>query len=290
MGQPPDRLVDAFNPNPSREKGVGAVPVTMGSPSFSRREFGSCRITEAWFPPEHTLPFHHHERAVLAVMLEGGFEDVFRSTTLECSEGTVLIEPGGESHENRIGSAGARVLVMQPDPSDAPLREVCATGLDRIDAFRLPRLHLVARRLSHELRHPDLVSGLAGEALTLEALSLIARRVASRSSDARPAWLDKVHDLIRHRFRESLTIADLSAEVGIHGSHIARVFKDEYGVTVGSYVRQLRLQWAADRIADGVEDLSRIAFQAGYCDQSHMTRAFKARFGVTPGAYRELKS
>jgi AraC-like DNA-binding protein len=59
-------------------------------------------------------------------------------------------------------------------------------------------------------------------------------------------------------------------------------------MTIAEYVRMLRLDWAAARVAKSEEPLSAIALRAGYADQSHFTRAFKRRTGLTPAQYRRL--
>jgi AraC family transcriptional regulator len=98
--------------------------------------------------------------------------------------------------------------------------------------------------------------------------------------------------MLHDRFAEQLTVAEVAAAVGVHPVHLARVFRLHYGMPVGGYVRGLRLDWAAGRLAaadgaDGADqNIAQIALLAGFYDQSHFTRAFKHRFGLTPRAYR----
>ena len=58
------------------------------------------------------------------------------------------------------------------------------------------------------------------------------------------------------------------------------------GESVGSYARNIRLDWAARRLVSSDDPLARVACEAGFADQSHFTRAFSRRFGVAPGRYR----
>lgn len=58
---------------------------------------------------------------------------------------------------------------------------------------------------------------------------------------------------------------------------------------MGSYVRGLRLEWAARELVQSEAPLARVASGAGFADQSHFTRFFKRQFGITPNAYRRLK-
>ena len=68
--------------------------------------------------------------------------------------------------------------------------------------------------------------------------------------------------------------------------HLTRTFRIHYGVTVGAYLRNLRLEQAARALADSMSTIADIAAQAGFYDQSHFTRTFKRKFGLTPQEYR----
>src|SRR5262249_20542154 len=91
------------------------VPVTLGSPQFRSMEVGGFHVVDARFPPNLTIPLHIHERATMAVMLEGSFDCTFPNHSLGCMPSTVHTEPAEERHGNRVGTAGAHVLVVQPD-------------------------------------------------------------------------------------------------------------------------------------------------------------------------------
>lgn len=272
-----------------------AVPVSMGSPEFVRREVGPFLFTDAWFPPGASLPPHVHDRATFATILEGSFDLVFTSPTIRhrrrpCPPGTVFTEPVGERHANLVSEFGARAVVIQPDPGAEQLLRPCAPMLDRINHFSHGGIELRARRLRRELAHPDDVTPLALEALALEMLAAATRLdPEERRAGDRPRWLLEARDYVHAHFREAPRIADVGEAVGIHPSHLARVFRREYGVPLGRYVRRLRIAWAADQLVESDASLSTIAYRAGFADQSHFTRRFRRATGMTPGAYRQRR-
>lgn len=271
-----------------------AVPVTMGSRRFVTRDLDGFRCTHAWFPTGADLEPHIHDRATFGIMLGGGFDLEFTSPAirhriLECRPGTVFTEPAGEKHGNRIGTAGASVLVVQvdpdaPDPRIEPLRPLLA---DRINCFPSERIALRARRLARELNDPDPLSDLAIEALALEMLVDAARNDTrwTRTGET-PPWLRVAEDYVRANFRTKLRIADVAEAAGVHPSHLASVFSRVHGLPLGEFIRRLRLEWAARQLTDSDEPIGTIAFAAGFADQSHFTRAFRRQTGRTPGAYR----
>lgn len=279
------------------ERGHG-VPVTMGSGRFVTSEFERFRCTHAWFAPGTDLEPHIHDRATFGVMLGGGFDLAFTSAAirrrrLECRPGTVFTEPAGETHGNRIGAGGASVLVIQidPDTMDPMLRPLRPLLVDRINHFHNQRIALRARRLARELRRSDPLSDLATESLALEMLVEAGRHDLrwTRSGKA-PPWLERAEDYVRANFRRPLRVADVAEAAGVHPAHLARVFREVHRVPVATFIRRLRLEWAADRLARSDDPIPAIAYAAGFADQAHLTRAFKAYSGETPGAYRETTS
>src|SRR6476659_8218412 len=98
-----------------------AVPVTMGSPSFRSLELNGFEITEAWFPAAAVLPRHTHDRACVAVMMDGSFDLRLIGKVHRCVPTSVFTEPAGETHAIFMGPRGAHVVVVQPDPVCADL-------------------------------------------------------------------------------------------------------------------------------------------------------------------------
>jgi AraC-like DNA-binding protein len=137
--------------------------------------------------------------------------------------------------------------------------------------------------VSRELARPDAYTPLALEGLTLELRAAVARQ---RDAAHREPRLDSVRDMLMQDFSSPPSLSKIASEIGLHPSHLARVFRANYGESIGEHGRRLRLEWAAQRLVGSDEGLASIATRAGFADQSHLTREFKRRFGVTPGRYR----
>ena len=269
-------------------RACGIVPVTMGSPAFRSLDAGPLRVTSASFPAGQALPSHAHQRTIVGVMLEGGFDVAFRSARFDCPAGTVWVEPGEERHANTLGPAAARPLVIEIDAATQrdelrPCREL----LDRPVAFCRPETLKLARELKAEVDVADSGSLLAIESLAAELLASAASQTA-RDSDAggRGGWVAMVRDQLHEHLDRHLRVADLAREAGVHRVHLGRVFRARYGMSVGDYHRRLRIEWAARQLAGSDTSISDIALRAGFADQAHFTRLFQRHLGMTPGAFR----
>ncbi len=265
------------------------VPISMGSHQWTTTEVGPFRVTDVWFPPGAELPAHTHDRASMGVTLEGSFDLNFPGHLFECAPTTVSTEPIGERHSNRIGNAGAHLLVLQPDPGASELLRPCENLLSRVTHRSHPGVAGDAWRVTQELRASDSAAALSIEGLILQMLAAATRLDESDPLGAGvPKWLERAHELIRARFRERLTMRHIAHEVGVHPVHLGRSFRARYRLPIASYVRRLRLEWASRQLASSADSLARIACGAGFTDQSHFTRLFKTYAGVTPAQYRRL--
>ncbi len=101
-----------------------------------------------------------------------------------------------------------------------------------------------------------------------------------------PLWLSKLKTLLDENFLDQIHVEQLSHEIGIHPSHMARVFRSEFGQTITGYIRDRRLEWSLTQIKGSDIKLGALATQAGFADQSHFSREFKRRYGHNPSTLR----
>jgi AraC family transcriptional regulator len=184
-----------------------------------------------------------------------------------------------------MGNGGAHVIVLQPDPTQPEFPSRLRSIFERSTHQHHAGLTGRAARLIQELDAPDDLASLAAESIGLELLVMMARNEAAKLRPP-PSWLLRAQDLLHSRFAGPLRISEIAQTVEIHPAHLARTFREHFKVSMGSYVRRLRLDWAAAELGHSESSLAAIALAAGFVDQSHFTRAFKHRLGITPGVYR----
>jgi AraC-like DNA-binding protein len=86
-------------------------------------------------------------------------------------------------------------------------------------------------------------------------------------------------------------LADVVRASGRSERTLQRLFSRYVGASPAWIARRYRLHAAAARLTVGaLANLSAIAAECGYADQSHFIRAFRATLGTTPGAYLQARS
>ncbi len=246
------------------------------------------RLTEQLFAPDCRNSNHAHANAYVEVTLEGGYALYRGSEVHTCQPWTIVYHPAGEVHSNAVPATGARILIVEITPEKLPWIRECCRGAEDSLTFEGGGSGRFAARLYREFMQSDEVSSLVLEACALELLAEILRPEAPPSHKVAPEWLERADDLIRARFAEKLTLADIAKEVGIHPVNLAQGYRRYYQRTVGHQIRELRIEFASKQMVQTDASLVDIALASGFSDQSHFTVAFRNLMGMTPSAYRSM--
>lgn len=243
-------------------------------------------MTEEVYGAHKIDPPHSHEHANLCVVLDGAFTETLQSQSIDCSASTVLFSPPDSTHVERFSPRGARCFIL----------EFQAGWLARWhDGGALPRDPMtfsaagaaaLARRARGELVRQDSLSVVALQAIALELVVTLAR---SRRSGRVPAAMARAEEYIRAHFLDAISLDDISTAACLHPATVARYFRRRHGMTVGEFIRYLRVEHAAEAIVRGRLSLADVAASSGFSDQSHLTRVFRRFKGTTPLAYRRSK-
>ncbi|CAN0653494.1 AraC family transcriptional regulator [Nitratireductor aquimarinus] len=102
--------------------------------------------------------------------------------------------------------------------------------------------------------------------------------------------LNRVLDHVYANLEEDLSFDRLAEVACLSPYHWSRIYSAMRGETIVATIRRLRLQRAADRLANSELDIDAIGARAGYGSPDTFGRAFKSAFGMSPAAYREKGS
>jgi AraC-like DNA-binding protein len=81
------------------------------------------------------------------------------------------------------------------------------------------------------------------------------------------------------------TLEELGRKIGCSHFYLSRVFSAQTGTTITQYLRQLRLEKAAELLRSGDYNVTEAALEVGYNSLSHFSAAFHETFGCCPGLY-----
>jgi AraC family transcriptional regulator len=242
-------------------------------------------LSESAFAAHSRLPRHAHENSYFCFVLQGAYTERFGNREATYRPSALTFRASGQTHEDLVHGADTRIFVLELSPQW--IDRLRAESLTLKNAFDVSggALTRVCARLNREFHKTDSAANLAIEGLALELLAEAARHPGTAIGGI-PPWLKQAREMIVEHFSETLTLTQIAQVVGVHPVYLATAFRKKFGLTVGEFVRKLRIEHACDELIKGDLTLATIALDAGFVDQSHFSKVFKLQVGTTPANYR----
>jgi len=232
---------------------------------------------------------HYHDSTWVVFTFNGSCSLNMRATETQLTPKSLVYVPAGEVHSNVFGSQGAKLFVIATDPAWVSNRlDMLSSESEKPRVAPAGLFTGLALRIYREFRRPDTLSDLIVEGSFMELLGRWMRQESHKGRSA-PLWLRQIRGLLHDSFREPFSLNQLAQVAGAHPSHVAREFRRAYGMTIGEYMRKLRVESVAQQLAQrskNTASLADMALDAGFSSQAHMSAVFKRVIGMTPSEYR----
>ncbi len=95
--------------------------------------------------------------------------------------------------------------------------------------------------------------------------------------------IDYIHGNPTH----NLSIERLAEKTGFSSRHLTRLFRQQHGQTLGSYVEDYRLTLAQDLLVRSNQQQEQIAKHCGFNSADQLRRVMLRKRGITPSEYRQ---
>lgn len=256
---------------------------------------------------------HWHEEAELTLITKGACTYHIHLESYDAQEGDILFIPPAELHS--IGTEpGTEMIsttyVFHMDYLNADSADICTVKyLQPISRHTLmlpciikkdhpvyPKLLEVFHEMEQAYRDMRPGYELMLKALLLYSTALLlpyrqTGNVRPQLEDEHTAKLKLVLEYIGEHYAEDLTIPQLARLCFFSEYHFMRFFKKYIGVSCLEYIKNLRLEKAASRLAQGGRSVLDISMSCGFSNLSYFYREFKKKYGMTPRQFiREAPS
>ena len=95
---------------------------------------------------------------------------------------------------------------------------------------------------------------------------------------------------IKENYMRKISLASVAEHVGLSSGYLCRIFKDETGGSINTYINNLRMNKAEELLSDKNSYIKEVAVAVGFEDQLYFSRLFKRYSGLTPSEYRASKN
>ena len=92
---------------------------------------------------------------------------------------------------------------------------------------------------------------------------------------------------INENYSKDISLDDIAKTVFLTPRYIGKLFKDEMGTTVMSYITKLRMKRACDLLKNTNKRINEIAGEVGYNNVQSFIRFFKRYYYITPIEFRK---
>jgi len=101
--------------------------------------------------------------------------------------------------------------------------------------------------------------------------------------------VERAKELLGRDLANPPTLEMLGQEVGCSPFYLSRIFSREVGLTIPQYLRNARMDRAADLLRSGRYNVTEAATEVGYSSLSHFSKAFCETIGCCPVLYPMAK-
>ena len=102
--------------------------------------------------------------------------------------------------------------------------------------------------------------------------------------------LKEVLSYINAHYMEELTISELAGICFFSEYYFMRFFKKYMGMSCVQYIKNVRLERAADQFENGETNTLEVALACGFSNLSYFHREFKKKYGMTPKRFISLSA
>ncbi len=259
------------------------------------RQMGRSIFDPIWSEREHV-----DANSELIYVLQGRVRIETPRYTLNGRSGDTLFTPANMPHRDVFPSGTLfEVYLVQFEWADeaAMLRQIHPLELTRAASRSHARFGRAFEQLYGEfvnvLAYQSTMMSIQVSQILYELFRAAAmnQQAAGESSEQattgrRSQIMHRARQLIDERLNQPISLDALAEAIGISTYYLSRVFSQESGFTLSSYIMQQRMNKAQKLLAEGDRSIKEIAFATGFRDGHYFSRVFRGHFNVSPSIYR----
>jgi AraC-like DNA-binding protein len=231
------------------------------------------RHTEVAYRP-HTVGFYCNAGSDLEARRNSG--EVHSFITVELSRN--YVETQVQSMEDALHPA-LRGWLSNRSGSAAAVGAMSPGQEITFQALRQPPVPVAAHKLWYQAKTMELLSQVLFQAAPPEEFFCQRQKRVAR------ARVERTTAILRTHLAEPPDIEALGAQVGCSSFYLSRLFSKEMGMTIPQYLREVRIERAAELLLEGRHNVTEAAMEVGYSSLSHFSKAFCTTIGCCPALF-----
>lgn len=220
-----------------------------------------------------------------------------------------MIHPSDQSSqfhvENQLNAVIKSGEILQNDMFSKQLQQEIRKFTDSLDQYdKVSFLHLFARLMNLPLTLIPIEENIQQAAMkyfsrmerseSLAETCIIFDEYMSYLSESLhlnrqySKEIAQARQYICQRYQLNVSLADISAHVGMSPNYFSKQFRSETGEYLTDYINRLRIDEAKKILLESNQRSYEIAASVGFSDHSYFSRVFKKFTGFSPMEYRDF--
>jgi AraC family transcriptional regulator len=187
-------------------------------------------------------------------------------------------------NEDDLEPAIRRIIFGDKDESViAPTRPMSIEQRAVVSSLAQPPVAKAAQVLWYQSKALELMAHFLFVPKDPEFFCMRQKRVARER-------VERTKELLARDLANPPSLESLGQEVGCSPFYLSRSFSREVGLTIPQYLRNLRMERAAELLRTGRYNVTEAATEVGYASLSHFSKAFCETIGCCPVLYPAAKN
>lgn len=207
--------------------------------------------------------------------------------TVEFGEGSAVIHPPGQRHDQVMETEGEDLCVKIAAPRGGPAFPRECLHVPRIDTPSLIEdLRLLAGVGAELQPAAQALCNLRATTALLSLVELACRSWNRQQAGRAERCVAQAEEYLRERFATVASLREVAEAVGLSADYLRHEFRRQRGCSLIDYVTTLRVDRARTLLVHSRLPLKQIATLCGFRDEYYFSRVFQRRTRTTPARYR----
>lgn len=245
---------------------------------YQKSAFENLIITDTEYT-HSKVDWHYHQNPYFTYLLQGKLFESNKKESYYLKPGSLLFHNWQDAHYNIKPPEYTRGFHIELNQDWFSSFNIQTSNFEGSINLRNPIIKNLMNQVFIETKINDQYSNLSIESNLIDIFNTI--KESKKASLKKPIWVNQLKELLIEE-KTNNSLKSLSSKLGIHPVHLSREFNRYFGISLGNYIRLIKLNKAFYLLASKNKSMTEICYQCGFYDQSHFISSFKKIYQTTP--------
>ncbi|KAF2336329.1 helix-turn-helix domain-containing protein [Flavobacterium daemonense] len=228
--------------------------------------------------------WHSHNNAHITLFLKGGTTEKRKNFSETVGPGSLLFYHSDELHLNQNTLLPSRNINIEIEEN--LLKELFISEAQ------------IEKSIQNSVHAKSLILKIfkesqAADHFTNDNVKMLFAQLSNTNEhlerfEKSPFWVKSLKELLNDCWNENPNLNELAQILNLNPISISKHFPRYFGCTLGEYMRRIKINRSLSLIHSNEINLTEVALECGFADQSHFIRTFKNQTGFLPKQFQKL--